>query len=141
MKPEYKYLGRVNSPDDLKKLSDAEIPSLCAEIRDCIISTTEKNGGHLASNLGVVELSVALHRVFDCPKDHIIFDVGHQSYTHKILTERYEKFDSLRKPGGLSGFTNREESEYDCSGAGHSSTSLSAALGFAEADRIKGNDA
>ena len=141
MKTEYKYLGRVNSPEDVKTLEKNEIPDLCEEIRDCIINTTEKNGGHLASNLGVVELSVAIHRVFDCPRDHIIFDVGHQSYTHKLLTERYEKFDSLRRAGGLSGFTNRNESEYDCFGAGHSSTSLSAALGFAEADRIKGSDA
>lgn len=140
-KKEYKYLGRVNSPEDLKKLDKKEILPLCDEIRDCIITTTEQNGGHLASNLGVVELSVAIHRVFDCPHDHIIFDVGHQSYTHKLLTGRYKDFESLRRAGGLSGFTNRFESEYDCFGAGHSSTSLSAALGFAEADRIKGNDA
>ncbi len=141
MKTEYKYLGRVNSPEDVKKLDEKEIAPLCAEIRDCIVATTEENGGHLASNLGVVELTVAIHRVFDCPKDHIIFDVGHQSYAHKLLTERYDRFDMLRKPGGLSGFTNREESRYDCFGAGHSSTSLSAALGFAEADKIKGSDA
>ena len=140
-KKEYKYLGRVNSPEDLKKLDKKEILPLCDEIRDCIITTTEQNGGHLASNLGVVELSVAIHRVFDCPHDHIIFDVGHQSYAHKLLTGRYKDFESLRRAGGLSGFTNRFESEYDCFGAGHSSTSLSAALGFAEADRIKGNDA
>lgn len=141
MHKEYNYLGRVNSPEDLKTLDIKDIPSLCEEIRDCIISTTEHNGGHLASNLGAVEFSVAIHRVFDCPHDHIIFDVGHQSYTHKLLTGRYKDFDTLRCAGGLSGFTNRSESEYDCFGAGHSSTSLSAALGFAEADRIKGNDA
>ncbi len=141
MKTEYKYLGRVNSPEDLKKLENKDIPTLCEEIRDCIITTTERNGGHLASNLGVVELSVAIHRVFDCPRDHIIFDVGHQSYTHKLLTGRYKDFDTLRCAGGLSGFTSMQESEYDCFGAGHSSTSLSAALGFAEADRIKGSDA
>ena len=141
MKTEYKYLGRVISPEDVKKINENEIASLCDEIRDCIVSTTEKNGGHLASNLGVVELTVAIHRVFDSPKDHIIFDVGHQSYAHKLLTERYGRFDTLRRAGGLSGFTNREESRYDCFGAGHSSTSLSAALGFAEADRIKGSDA
>lgn len=141
MKKEYKYLGRVNSPKELKGLDKSEIQPLCDEIRDCIVATTEKNGGHLASNLGVVELSVAIHRVFDCPRDHVIFDVGHQSYTHKLLTGRYKNFDSLRQSGGISGFTNREESEYDCFGAGHSSTSLSAALGFAEADRILGNDA
>ena len=141
MEKEYKILGRVNSPEELKKLKACEIDPLCEEIRDCIISTTEKNGGHLASNLGVVELSVAIHRVFDSPRDHIIFDVGHQSYTHKLLTGRYKDFDSLRTSGGLSGFTKRTESEHDCFGAGHSSTSLSAALGFAEADRILGNDA
>ena len=141
MKTEYKYLGRVNTPEDVKKLNEKDIAPLCGEIRDCIVSTTEKNGGHLASNLGVVELTVAIHRVFDCPKDHIIFDVGHQSYAHKLLTERYDRFDTLRRAGGISGFTNREESVYDCFGAGHSSTSLSAALGFAEADRVKGSDA
>ncbi len=141
VKKEYKFLGRVNSPDDVKKLCKEDMPILCAELRNCIVQTTEKNGGHLASNLGVVEMTVAIHRVFDCPRDHIIFDVGHQSYTHKLLTERYKAFDTLRQAGGISGFTNRAESKYDCFGAGHSSTSLSAALGFAEADRIKGNDA
>ncbi len=141
MTTEYKYLGRVNSPDELKRLDKKEILPLCEEIRDCIVSTTEKNGGHLASNLGVVEISVAIHRVFDCPRDHVIFDVGHQSYTHKLLTGRYGDFETLRQSGGISGFTNRKESEYDCFGAGHSSTSLSAALGFAEADRLLGNDA
>lgn len=141
MKTEYKYLGRVNSPEELKSLDKNEILPLCEEIRDCIVSTTEKNGGHLASNLGVVEISVAIHRVFDCPRDHVIFDVGHQSYTHKLLTGRYGDFETLRQSGGISGFTNRKESEYDCFGAGHSSTSLSAALGFAEADRLLGNDA
>ncbi len=141
MQDKYKYLGRVNSPDELKSLDESDILPLCDEIRRCIIETTEKNGGHLASNLGVVEMTVAIHRVFDCPRDHIIFDVGHQSYTHKLLTERFAEFDTLRTAGGVSGFTNRQESEYDCFGAGHSSTSLSAGLGFAEADRIKGSDA
>ena len=141
MKKEYRFLGNVNSPEELKKIRREDIGELCSEIREHIIYTTEQNGGHLASNLGVVELTVAIHRVFDCPKDHIIFDVGHQSYTHKLLTGRYNGFDTLRQAGGISGFTNRAESEYDCFGAGHSSTSLSAALGFAEADRISGNDA
>lgn len=140
-KNEYKYLGGIETPKDVKRLSDNEAILLCEEIRKDIIDTTKKNGGHLASNLGAVELTVAIHRVFDCPNDHVIFDVGHQSYTHKLLTGRFDKFDSLRQAGGISGFTNRSESEYDCFGAGHSSTSLSAALGFAEADRIKGNDA
>ena len=138
---EYKYLGKINSPDDLKNLSQEEMAPLCEEIRDCIVNTVLKNGGHLASNLGVVELSVAIHRVFNAPKDHIIFDVGHQSYTHKLLTGRYDRFDSLRLKGGISGFTNRGESEYDCFGAGHSSTSVSAGLGFAMSDRISGSDA
>ena len=141
METEYKYLGRVNSPEELKSLSENEISELCAEIREHIIAVTEKNGGHLASNLGVVELTVAVHKVFNSPRDHIIFDVGHQSYTHKLLTGRYEDFDTLRQAGGITGFTNRDESEYDCFGAGHSSTSLSAALGFAKADKINKNDA
>ncbi len=141
MKKEYKHLGSIASPEDVKKLDKSSIAELCEEIRSCIIETTEKNGGHLSSNLGVVELTVAIHRVFDCPKDHIIFDVGHQSYTHKLLTGRYDRFDTLRQAGGISGFINRAESEYDCFGAGHSSTSLSAALGFAESDRINGSDA
>ena len=135
------YLGKVNTPDDLKKLPCSDIEPLCKEIREIIVDTVEKNGGHLASNLGVVELSVAIHRVFNSPHDHIIFDVGHQSYTHKLLTNRFKEFDTLRKAGGISGFTNREESPYDCFGAGHSSTSVSAALGFAEADKLSGSDA
>lgn len=141
MEEKYKYLGKVNSPQDLKQLPKSDIPEFCAEIRDCIIETTEKNGGHLASNLGAVEMTVAIHRIFDCPYDHVIFDVGHQSYTHKLLTGRYHQFDTLRQAGGISGFTNRAESAYDCFGAGHSSTSLSAALGFAEADKLNGSDA
>ena len=138
---EYKYLGRINSPDELKALSENDIQPLCDEIRDLVVTTVEKNGGHLASNLGAVELSVAIHRVFDSPKDHIIFDVGHQSYTHKLLTGRYESFDTLRQSGGLTGFTNRDESDHDCFGAGHSSTSLSGALGFAQSDKLAGSDA
>ena len=141
MNNEYKILGRVGSPEDIKKLSYEEIDTLCGEIRQHIVDVTTENGGHLASNLGVVELTVAAHRVFNAPKDHIIFDVGHQSYTHKLLTGRFEEFSTLRQAGGLTGFTNRFESEYDCFGAGHSSTSLSAGLGFAESDRINGSDA
>lgn len=141
MNNEYKYLGRVGSPEDIKKLSYDEIDTLCGEIREHIVEVTTKNGGHLASNLGVVELTVAAHKVFNSPKDHIIFDVGHQSYTHKLLTGRFEEFSTLRQAGGITGFTNREESEYDCFGAGHSSTSLSAGLGFAKSDKIAGNDA
>jgi len=137
----YKYLGNINSPDDLKAIPDEQIPELCDEIRDYLVKRVSENGGHLASNLGAVELSVALHKNFDAPHDHIIFDVGHQSYVHKILTGRYDKFHTLRKNGGISGFTKRSESEYDCFGAGHSSTSLSAGLGFAEADKLSGSDA
>ena len=117
------------------------MPELCREIRGELLRTVTRTGGHLASNLGVVELSVAMHRVFDCPRDHFIFDVGHQSYVHKMLTGRYERMQTLRQGGGISGFTKRTESEYDCFGAGHSSTSLSAALGFAQADRMMGSDA
>ena len=141
MEKEYKYLGRVNSPEDVKKLNKYEAEELCTELREHIVAVTERNGGHLASNLGVIEMTVAIHKVFDCPRDHVIFDVGHQSYAHKILTGRFDRFDTLRQPGGITGFTKREESEYDCFGAGHSSTSLSAALGFAKADQLSGNDA
>ena len=135
------YLPHIHDPRDLKALPDGAIPALCEEIRQTLVETVTENGGHLASNLGAVELSVALHRVFDCPTDHIIFDVGHQSYVHKLLTGRYDRFSTLRKGGGISGFTKRSESEYDCFGAGHSSTSLSAALGFAQGDLMAGRDA
>ncbi|MCQ2413855.1 MAG: 1-deoxy-D-xylulose-5-phosphate synthase [Clostridia bacterium] len=134
-------ITNIQSPADLKKLPKDEIPGLCEEIRNVLIETVGRTGGHLASNLGAVELTVAVHRVFDSPKDHIIFDVGHQSYVHKMLTGRADRFDTLRKPGGLSGFTNREESPHDAFGTGHSSTSLSAALGFAYADKLAGNEA
>ena len=136
----YKYLYSINSPADLKALDRGEIDSLCSEIRAFLIDKVGKNGGHLASNLGVVELSVALHRIFDSPNDHIIFDVGHQSYVHKILTGRRDDFDTLRIPGGLSGFTSMRESIHDSFGAGHSSTSISAALGYAEADKLNCSD-
>lgn len=132
----YKLLETIKSPDDVKKLGEKDIPVLCEEIREFLVENTRKNGGHLASNLGVTELSVALHRVFSSPDDHIIFDVGHQSYVHKLLTGRREAFSTLRKTGGLSGFTKISESPHDPFGAGHSSTSISAALGFAEADRL-----
>ena len=138
---EYKYLDKINSPEDIKRLLDEDMEPLAEEIRDFLIRKVSVTGGHLASNLGVVELSMALHRVFDSPKDHIIWDVGHQSYVHKLLTGRKDAFDRLRQPGGPSGFTKRDESEHDPFGAGHSSTSISAALGFAEADLIKGSDA
>ena len=138
---EYKLLDKINSPEDLKALDEKDIKPLAEEIRAFLIENTEMTGGHLASNLGVVELTLALHRVFDSPRDHIIFDVGHQSYVHKILTGRKSEFDSLRQTGGLSGFTSMKESPHDAFGAGHSSTSVSAALGFAEADLLKKNKA
>lgn len=133
-------LEKINSPLDLKALSEKETELLAAELRDYLIYRVGENGGHLASNLGVVELTLALHRVFDAPADRVIFDVGHQSYVHKLLTGRKEKFDTLRCAGGLSGFTKREESEYDAFGAGHSSTAISAALGLAEADALAGRE-
>lgn len=134
-------LDLVNSPEDLKKIPSQDIPRLAEEIRAFLIRHVTETGGHLASNLGVVELTLAIHTVFQLPEDHLIFDVGHQSYVHKILTGRKDEFDTLRQNGGLSGFTRREESPYDCFGAGHSSTSLSAALGFAEADYLEGKKA
>lgn len=137
----YKILSGIKSPADLKKIDENKIDELCSEIRMCLIEKVSKCGGHLASNLGVVELSVALHRVFDSPHDHIIFDVGHQSYVHKLLTGRFQSFDTLRQGGGISGFTKRSESVHDAFGAGHSSTSISAALGFAVSDKLSGNDA
>lgn len=133
-----KLLDGINSPSDLKKLNKSDMPALAAEIREFLVENVEKKGGHLASNLGAVELTLAIHTVFDSPSDHIIFDVGHQSYVHKIITGRKSDFETLRTPGGLSGFTMRRESEHDPFGAGHSSTSISAALGFAEADALAG---
>lgn len=126
-------LSQIHSPEDIRGLSYEECEDLADDIRAKIIQTVSQNGGHLSSNLGVVELTLALHRVFDTPTDQIVFDVGHQTYAHKLLTGRYDRFDSLRTYGGLSGFPRREESEYDCFEAGHASTSLSAALGLARA--------
>jgi len=132
------YLSTINSPADLKRLSLEQLNSLAREIRERIIEVTSTAGGHLAPNLGVVELTIALHRVFDSPTDKIIWDVGHQSYAHKLLTGRREQFATIRQAGGLSGFTRREESEHDPFGAGHGSTSISAALGFATARDLRG---
>ena len=137
----YAHLERINSPTDLKNMPREEIPLLADEIRSFLIERVQENGGHLASNLGAVEATLAIHRVFSSPKDHIIFDVGHQSYTHKLITGRREEFGTLRKGGGISGFPKRSESLHDAFGTGHSSTSLSAALGFAEADRLSASDA
>ena len=134
-------LGGIHSPADVKALSAEQLPVLATEIRSYLTHRVSENGGHLASNLGVVELTLAIHRVFDAPKDHVIFDVGHQSYVHKLLTGRKEQFDTLRCPGGISGFTKRAESVYDAFGAGHSSTSVSAAIGMAEAEYQRGSNA
>ncbi len=138
---QYPLLEKINQPDDLKQLPKEDLDALAREIRDFLIYQVSENGGHLASNLGAVELTLAIHRVFSTPKDHLIFDVGHQSYIHKLITGRRAHFDSLRQSGGISGFPKRTESAHDCFGTGHSSTSLSAALGFAEADRLSGSDA
>ena len=130
-------LEKINLPDDVKKLNKEEKVILAEEIREEIKNVVSKNGGHLASNLGVVELTIALHSVFDMPKDKIVWDVGHQTYTHKILTGRKEKFKTLRKEDGLAGFPKSEESNYDSFNTGHSSTSISASLGMAKARDIK----
>jgi 1-deoxy-D-xylulose-5-phosphate synthase len=135
-----KILDRIDKPDDLKKLTYPELTQLASEIREELVTVVSVNGGHLASNLGVVELTLALHRVYNAPHDKIIWDVGHQAYTHKLVTGRRKEFASLRQFGGLSGFTSREESEYDAFGAGHSSTSISAALGMAVARDFAGDD-
>ena len=133
-------LETINSPADVKALSLDELKQLAEEIRQFLISVISKTGGHLAPNLGVVELSLALHRVFSTPEDKIVFDVGHQSYIHKIVTGRREQFPTLRQYGGLSGFPKRSESEHDAFGTGHSSTSISAALGMAVARDLQGKD-
>lgn len=128
------------STEKLKSMSLPQLNDLCGELRDKIITTVMSNGGHLSSNLGMVELTVALHTVFDFPEDKLIFDVGHQCYAHKLLSGRYENFSTLRKKGGISGFPKREESEYDCYNTGHAGTSVSAAIGIAKAREIKGED-
>src|SRR4030067_2733911 len=131
-------LDQIHHPVDVKRLDVEELGRLCEEIRREIISTVSKNGGHLASNLGVVELTVALHYVFDLPIDKLIWDVGHQSYAHKLLTGRRDRFHTLRQYEGVSGFPKRDESPYDVFDSGHSGTSISSALGMAAARRQKG---
>ena len=130
-------LSAVNTPADLKRLDKSQLLPLCNEIRAELINTVSKNGGHLASNLGMVELTVALHRKFNSPIDKIVFDVGHQCYTHKMLTGRKGRMYSLRKKGGLSGCPRPTESEHDAFSAGHSSTSMSAAYGISMANSLK----
>ena len=133
------YLENVNSPKDIKKLNIDELDALCDEIRELMIDTVSKNGGHLASNLGAVELTVAMHKVFNSPSDQFVFDVGHQCYTHKILTGRKNSFSTLRTEGGISGFTRPCESNHDIFSSGHSSTSISAAIGLAKAKTLNGD--
>ena len=133
-------LAHINSPEDVKKLNVEQLKQLAKEIRQMLIEVISHTGGHLAPNLGVVELTLALHKVFSTPHDKLIFDVGHQSYIHKIITGRKEQFPTLRQYGGLSGFPKRTESEHDAFGTGHSSTSISAALGMAVARDLQGED-
>lgn len=136
----YKLLSDIKSPEDIKKMSYAQLSDLAEEIRYKLIETVSANGGHLAPNLGVVELTIAMHRVFSSPRDRFVFDVGHQCYTHKLLTGRYDSFSTLRTKDGISGFCRPNESEHDVFYSGHSGTSVSAGLGLALANRIKGDD-
>src|SRR3972149_6249321 len=133
-------LDSINQPEDVRKLDYPQLAQLAAEVRDELITSVPSTGGHMASNLGVVELTIALHRVFNSPRDKLIWDVGHQSYVHKLLTGRRKDFNTLRQYGGISGFTSREESEHDPFGTGHASTSISAALGMAIARDLAGDD-
>ncbi|MGA8147193.1 MAG: 1-deoxy-D-xylulose-5-phosphate synthase [Gallionellaceae bacterium] len=136
----YSLLETINTPDDLRHLERKQLPQLAKELRQFLIESVSKTGGHLSSNLGTVELTIALHYVFNTPHDRLVWDVGHQTYAHKILTGRREAMKSLRMPGGISGFPKRNESPYDAFGTGHSSTSISAALGMAVAARLAGSD-
>ena len=136
MSKEYKYLNNINFPSDIKKLTEGELQKLSDEVRQEMISAVAETGGHLGAGLGVVELTVALHYIFDTPNDKLVWDVGHQTYPHKILTGRKDKIRTLRQGNGLSGFTKRSESEYDPFGAAHSSTSISSALGIAVANKL-----
>ncbi len=133
-------LSTIDSPADLRRLPRTQLPALAAELREYLLHSVARTGGHLSSNLGTVELTIALHYVFDTPEDRIVWDVGHQTYPHKILTGRRERMDSLRQHGGISGFPLRSESRFDAFGTAHSSTSISAALGMAMAARQKGED-
>ncbi|MBR2326856.1 MAG: 1-deoxy-D-xylulose-5-phosphate synthase [Alistipes sp.] len=135
---EYKYLSRIDSPTELRKLSIEELPHYCEELRQYIIEQCAINPGHLASSLGAIEIAVAIHYVYDTPDDAVIWDVGHQAYAHKIITERREEFKTNRRKGGISGFPRMEESRYDAFGAGHSSVSISAALGISKAMQLQG---
>ena len=131
----YKLLDNINYPSDLRKLSKKQLDQVSKELRSELINVVSETGGHLGAGLGVVELTVALHYVFNTPKDKLVWDVGHQCYPHKIITGRKDRIRTLRKGGGLSGFTKRSESEYDPFGAAHSSTSISSTLGMATAKK------
>jgi 1-deoxy-D-xylulose-5-phosphate synthase len=133
-------LSKIKDPADVKKLSMSEMQALAVEMRDVISDTLFKTGGHFASNLGTIEMTIAMHYVFNSPKDKLVWDVGHQAYPHKLLTGRYDRFNTIRQYEGLSGFLSRDESVHDCFGAGHASTSISAALGMAAARDLKGED-
>ena len=135
---EYKYLGNDITPEKLKAMTSVERAELCSELRDKILKTVSQNGGHLASNLGAVELTVALLSVFDYGQDKIVFDVGHQAYSYKLLTGRFDRFNTLRQKDGISGFPRINESPYDAFDTGHSSTSISAAMGIARARDLEG---
>src|SRR5436190_24284573 len=139
-RPETPLLDKVTYPADIRKLQKAELPQLADELRSEMISAVSQSGGHLGSGLGVVELTVAIHYVFDTPNDKLIWDVGHQCYPHKIVTGRRDRIRTIRQGGGLSGFTKRSESEFDPFGAAHSSTSISAALGFAVSRDLQGRN-
>ena len=137
---EYKLLSKIKAPSDIRKMSFNQLYDLAEEIRYKLIETVSANGGHLAPNLGVVELTIAMHKVFSSPKDQFVFDVGHQCYTHKLLTGRFESFSTLRTKDGISGFCRPGESEHDIFYSGHSGTSVSAGLGLAIANRLNGDD-
>ena len=135
----FPLLEKISQPSDLKKLSSGQVNQLCEEIRVFLLDHVSKTGGHLASNLGSVELTVAMHRVFSSPQDKFVWDVGHQCYTHKILTGRLEQFSTLRQENGISGFPKPNESEHDSFISGHSSTAISVACGIAEGMRQHGD--
>src|SRR5213592_2731191 len=135
-----KLLDAIDTPADLRKLDRGELPQVAQEIRETIIDTVSKVGGHFGGNLGIVELTLALHYVFDTPRDQVVFDTGHQTYPHKLITGRRDTFDTIRQHNGISGFCKREESEYDVFNAGHASTSISSALGIAVARDFRKED-
>ena len=135
-----KLLDHIHAPADVRRLSRPELKQLAAELREFVVQTVSQTGGHFSSNLGTVELTIALHYVFDTPHDRLVWDVGHQTYPHKTITGRKDRMATLRQLGGISGFPRRDESEYDTFGTAHSSTSISAALGMAVAARMRGEN-